>query len=48
MLLGISIKYKNELIINNRTVQQVCDIIGADSLKYITVNETKMLCRRIV
>ena len=35
--LGISIQTKEELIMNNKTVDEVCDEIGADSLKYLDV-----------
>jgi amidophosphoribosyltransferase len=37
--LGISIQSKNELIMNNKTVNQVCNEIGATSLVYLDIEE---------
>tara|TARA_B100000674_G_scaffold188639_1_gene153446 strand:+ start:253 stop:1611 length:1359 start_codon:yes stop_codon:yes gene_type:complete len=37
--LGISIQSKNELIMNNKTVNQVCNEIGATSLVYLDIKE---------
>ena len=37
--LGISIQTKEELIMHNKTIEQVCSEIGADSLVYLTPNE---------
>ena len=37
--LGISIQKKDELIMNNRTVHQVCKEIKADSLKYLEIED---------
>ena len=37
--LGISIQTKEELIMHNKTIDQVCSEIGADSLVYLTPNE---------
>ena len=37
--LGISIQKKDELIMNNRTIQEVCKEIKADSLKYLEVKD---------
>ena len=38
-LLGISIQDKRELIKTNRSVEQVCKAINADSLKYLTLED---------
>ena len=38
-LLGISIQDKSELIITNRTIDDVCKVIKADSLKYLTLED---------
>ena len=38
-LLGISIQSKRELIKTNRTVNEVCAAINADSLKYLTLKD---------
>lgn len=37
--LGISIQTKEELIMNNRTVEEVCKEIKADSLKYLKIED---------
>ena len=37
--LGISIQSKNELIMNNRTVNEVCTEIGATSLVYLDIQD---------
>tara|TARA_B100001093_G_scaffold518517_1_gene603647 strand:- start:4453 stop:5730 length:1278 start_codon:yes stop_codon:yes gene_type:complete len=37
--LGISIQTKEELIMHNKTVDEVCNEIGADSLVYLTIDE---------
>ena len=37
--LGISIQTKEELIMHNKNIEQVCSEIGADSLVYLTPNE---------
>ena len=37
--LGISIQSKNELIMNNKTVSQVCNEIGATSLVYLDIQD---------
>jgi amidophosphoribosyltransferase len=37
--LGISIQTKEELIMHNKNIDQVCSEIGADSLVYLTTNE---------
>ena len=37
--LGISIQSKNELIMNNRTVNEVCTEIGATSLIYLDIQD---------
>lgn len=37
--LGISIQTKEELIMHNKTVDEVCNEIGADSLTYLTIDE---------
>ena len=37
--LGISIQNKKELIMNNRSVEKVCQEINADSLKYLKITD---------
>ena len=37
--LGICIQSKKELIMDNKTINDVCKEIGSDSLKYLTLNE---------
>jgi len=37
--LGISIQSKEELIMHNKTVDEVCNEIGADSLVYLSIDE---------
>jgi len=37
--LGISIQTKEELIMNNKTVDEVCKEINADSLKYLNIED---------
>jgi len=38
---GIDIPDEDQLIANNRTVEEICKIIGADSLGYLTVEDLK-------
>ena len=37
--LGICIQSKTELIMNNRSINEVCNDIKANSLKYLLLNE---------
>ena len=37
--LGISIQSKEELIMNNKTTDEVCNEIGANSLKYLHIDD---------
>ena len=37
--LGISIQSKEELIMNNKTTDEVCNEIGANSLKYLDIDD---------
>lgn len=38
---GIDIPNEEQLIANNRTVEEICKIIGADSLGYLTIEDLK-------
>jgi len=37
--LGISIQDKRELIKTGRTIDEICKMINADTLKYLTLND---------
>ncbi|CAD5221305.1 unnamed protein product [Bursaphelenchus okinawaensis] len=39
--MGINIPSTKELIASNRTVDQICDLLGADSVKYLSVEGLK-------
>lgn len=39
--LGIAIRSKEELLMNNNSISDVKDILGVDSIKYLTLNEVK-------
>ena len=38
---GIDIPDEDQLIANNRSVEEICKIIGADSLGYLTIEDLK-------
>ena len=43
--LGIDIESYSQLIGANKTVKEICEYIGADSLTYMTVEQLKEACR---
>ncbi len=43
--LGIDIETYSQLIGANKSVKEICDFIGADSLTYMTVDQLKESCR---